>query len=187
MPFAFDDRGAEFLRVLRLTEGVRMRVKHPLGSLIVGSPDKTMEILKASVEREKPSKLIAIGDSVASNMMKYGVKADLYVIDNKIMRKPVDTIATRDLNILRAHNPPGMIIEEAWEATKKSVEDPSISCIIVDGEEDLLALPAIKFAPEGAMVVYGQPHVGIVIVRVTERKRKEIEALIEAMEIVAED
>jgi uncharacterized protein (UPF0218 family) len=37
--------------------------------------------------------------------------------------------------------------------------------IIVEGEEDLAALPALMLAPEGALVLYGQPGEGIVAVR----------------------
>jgi len=175
------------LRGFRLTEKVRTRVKHPLGSLIVGSSEKTMKTLKEIVEREKPTKLFAVGDSVTSSMMEHGINADLYIIDNKIMRKPIEAISIKGIRAIEARNPPGMITIEAWEAAKQGMGDSSITCIVIDGEEDLLTLPIIKFAPEGAIVVYGQPHVGIVLVRVTERKRKEIESLIEEMEVMRED
>lgn len=175
------------LRGFRLTERVRTRVKHPLGRLIVGSSEKTMETLKDIVEREKPTKLFAVGDSVTLSMMEHGVNADLYIIDNKIMRKPIEAISIKGMKTVGARNPAGMITIEAWEVIKEEMKNPSIKQIVIDGEEDLLTLPIIKFAPEGAMVVYGQPHVGIVLVRVTERKRKEIESLIEEMEVVDEN
>ena len=50
------------------------------------------------------------------------------------------------------------------------------TAIIVEGEEDLLTLPVIKFAPLGALVVYGQPYVGMVLVMVTERTKVETES-----------
>ncbi|MDQ1279187.1 MAG: GTP-dependent dephospho-CoA kinase, partial [Thermoproteota archaeon] len=159
-----------------------MRVKHPLGTLILGQPDEAMRTLKTALEREKPSKLIVVGDFVTLNTIKYNISADTYIIDNKVMRKPVESISIGDMKILRARNPPGEIIEEAWEATKKVVEDFSKCCLIIDGEEDLLTLPAIKFAPKRAIIVYGQPHVGIVLVNITESKKKEIDFLIEKME-----
>jgi hypothetical protein len=121
--------------------------------------------------------------------MKYCIRADLYIIDNKIMRKPIKLKkkTINGTNAINAHNLPGMISAEAWEAVKKGIENPSISYILIDGEEDLLTLPVIKFAPEGAIVVYGQPNMGIVIVRVTEKKREEIEVLINGMEVLDEE
>ena len=40
--------------------------------------------------------------------------------------------------------------------------------IVVDGEEDLLALPAIALAPLTSVILYGQPDEGLVIVKVDE-------------------
>ena len=42
---------------------------------------------------------------------------------------------------------------------------------MVDGEEDLLALVAVLYAPQNSFVVYGQPHCGIVFVKVTSRRK----------------
>jgi uncharacterized protein (UPF0218 family) len=53
--------------------------------------------------------------------------------------------------------------------------------IVVDGEEDLLTLAAVLFAPDKAFVVYGQPHEGVVVVKVTEEKRAEAQELLDSM------
>jgi hypothetical protein len=53
--------------------------------------------------------------------------------------------------------------------------------IVVEGEEDLLTLIAIMNAPQESLVVYGQPHEGIVVVKVTEDKKTEISELLKAM------
>ncbi|MBI4226331.1 DUF359 domain-containing protein [Candidatus Roizmanbacteria bacterium] len=50
--------------------------------------------------------------------------------------------------------------------------------IVVKGEEDILALPAILFAPLHSVVLYGQIDMGVVMVEVTEQKKKEIQKLI---------
>ena len=167
---------------LRLTEEVREKVRKPLGSLITEPPERSMLILKDIIEREKPPKLLAVGDFVTSNMIKNRITVNLFIIDNKIMRKPVEKTATEDRTTITAHNPAGMITSEALKAVKKAVEDPTITHIIIDGEEDLLTLPVINFAPQGAIVVYGQPNIGLVIVRVTSKKKKEIKDLLDRME-----
>ena len=46
--------------------------------------------------------------------------------------------------------------------------------IKVKGEEDLLALPAILLAPLHSIMLYGQMDMGIVMVEVTEEKKKEV-------------
>ncbi len=50
---------------------------------------------------------------------------------------------------------------------------------MVDGEEDMLALPLFVMAPIGAFVLYGQPLEGLVLVRITAAKRKEAKDLMD--------
>ena len=169
---------------LRLTEAIRERVRKPLGKLVTGSPENAMLILKDIISRENPIKLFAVGDFVTSNMIRYGINADIFVIDNKIMRKPIENTSIKGRKIINACNPPGMITSEAWDVVKRGVEDSVNISIIIDGEEDLLTLPIIKLAPIGTVVVYGQPNMGLVIVRVTNKKKEEIEYLIDRMESV---
>jgi uncharacterized protein (UPF0218 family) len=56
--------------------------------------------------------------------------------------------------------------------------------VVVDGEEDLLVLVAVLYAPVGGLVVYGQPGEGVVVVRVTDAKRAEALGILKGMEIV---
>jgi uncharacterized protein (UPF0218 family) len=51
----------------------------------------------------------------------------------------------------------------------------------VDGEEDLLTLIAVLNAPEKSLVVYGQPYEGIVVVKVTAKKKAEAMEILKAM------
>lgn len=82
--------------------------------------------------------------------------------------------------VFRTHNEAGMINLLAWNAIAEAIEKGD-SAVLVDGEEDLLTLVAVIAAPQGSLVVYGQPGEGIVLVRVTEGKKGEIEALIDGM------
>ncbi|HOP09469.1 MAG TPA: DUF359 domain-containing protein, partial [Candidatus Methanofastidiosa archaeon] len=72
------------------------------------------------------------------------------------------------------------ITRELWDAIRDC--DLDNRKIFIDGEEDLATLPAIFFAPEGAIVVYGQPDEGIVIVNVTDEKKKEVYSILSRME-----
>ena len=57
--------------------------------------------------------------------------------------------------------------------------------IIIRGEEDLLAIPAILFAPIGTVVVYGQINRGVIVVIVTEEKKQHVQKLLLKFKIAA--
>ena len=57
-------------------------------------------------------------------------------------------------------NPQGTITQEAIVAIKEALERNEHTHIVVDGEEDLLTLIAVLYAPENSFVVYGQPYRG---------------------------
>jgi uncharacterized protein (UPF0218 family) len=46
------------------------------------------------------------------------------------------------------------------------------STVIVDGEEDLAVIPLVIAAPNGAIVLYGQPHQGVILRRVDFEAKK---------------
>jgi hypothetical protein len=63
----------------------------------------------------------------------------------------------------------------------KALESDNPIRILVKGEEDLAALPAIALAPISSVVIYGLPDEGAVSVIVTESKKKEIQSLLDKM------
>jgi len=98
------------------------------------------------------------------------------------MRKnihPIPLIADKTIHI---KNPPGTITREALEAIQEAIKSKCSVKIIVEGEEDLLTLIAVLYAPENSLVVYGQPHEGIVMVKATQEKKEEVAEILKAME-----
>ena len=150
--------------------------------MIDGPLEKTMKRLKELIEKEKPSMVISVGDIVSRNMIEYGVSLNVLIVDNKVMRKPIQPITVDADQTLYANNPPGAITDEAWTVMRSAIEQKGQTRVIVDGEEDLLSLVAVLSAPENALVVYGQPHVGIVVVKVTEETREKMHRIVDAME-----
>ena len=63
-------------------------------------------------------------------------------------------------------NSPGTISAASWEVIAEALRIGN-SAVVVEGEEDLLVLVAVSVAPFLSLVVYGQPNVGIVLVRVS--------------------
>jgi uncharacterized protein (UPF0218 family) len=157
-------------------------LKKPQGLLIEGPFEETMEKLKKLIEKEKPSIIISVGDIVSIHMIKHGIAMNILIVDNKTMRKPIQPITVDVDHTLYAKNPPGAVTDEAWDAIKRAIEQKGRTIVIVDGEEDLLTVVTVLSAPEDALVVYGQPHKGVVVVKVTEETREKMQTIVDAME-----
>jgi uncharacterized protein (UPF0218 family) len=80
-------------------------------------------------------------------------------------------------------NPQGTITKEAIAAVKKALESGEHTHIVVRGEEDLLTLIAVLYAPENAFVVYGQPHSGIVAIKVSHKNKAQAQEFLNAMKV----
>ncbi len=141
-----------------------------------------MKMLKEFIEKEKPSLIISVGDVVSRNMIEYGVPLNVLVVDNKVMRKPIQPITVDADQTLHAKNPPGAITDEAWATIRSAVKQKGQTRVMVDGEEDLLTLPVVLAAPQNAIVVYGQPHRGLVVVKVTEETKERMRRIVDSME-----
>jgi GTP-dependent dephospho-CoA kinase len=164
-----------------LTPELRVKLKDPFGSLIQGTPVETMSKIKEIVEKEKPSKIISVGDIVSLNLHKHNIHPQLTIIDNVSLRDhatPQDDVVEKTVYV---NNPQGTITQEAIVAVKESLEKNEHTHIVVKGEEDLLTLIAVLYAPENAFVVYGQPHSGIVVVKVTSKKRAQVQEFLNIM------
>ncbi len=164
----------------RLPDPLRVKLKEPLGELIPGPPEKSIIRLKEILKSEKVSKIICIGDFVSRVLAESSIPADLSIVDNKTMRQETDSSQIDSENVFRAVNLPGTLGIAAWTAICEALKKPH-SLLVVDGEEDLLTLPAIILAPSRSLILYGQPHEGMVVVRNDKAKRSEIESIIAQM------
>jgi uncharacterized protein (UPF0218 family) len=165
-----------------LTPELRRKLKNPIGTLIQGSFNETMKKLKDLVEKENPPMIISVGDRVSKNLTENNMFPKLSIVDNKVMRKRIQPIAIVADEVLYVKNPPGTISDEALATIQEALEHTHRVKIVVDGEEDLLTLVAALYAPENSFVVYGQPLEGIVVVKVTKQKKKEVTEILKAME-----
>ena len=165
-----------------LTPELREALKQPLGTLIRGSFVDTMGRLKKMVAQENPAGIISVGDTVSKNLSENGFSARLYIVDNKCMRKSTKPFKLPADRTVYVTNPQGTITEEAEQAIEAALRKSERVKIVVKGEEDLLTLVAIAYASEDSYVIYGQPHEGIVVVKVTADKKKEIASILKSME-----
>jgi len=167
-----------------LTPELRVKLKEPFGILIRGSFAETMDKMENIVKREKPPRIVSVGDTVSRNLHEHELNPQLSITDNKRMRRRVKPRAFTGKNIVHVRNPQGTITEEAITAIREALEGNERFHIIVDGEEDLLTLIAVLYAPENSLVVYGQPYKGIVVIRVTSEKKAGAKEILKAMKTV---
>lgn len=165
-----------------LTPELRLKLKNPIGILIRGACPETMKKLAEIVEKEKPTAIISVGDVVSKNLMENHMSPQLSIVDNKVMRRRIRPTQIKAEKTFHVENPPGTITEEAVMAIQEAFKSNQHVKVVVDGEEDLLALIAVLYAPQNSFVVYGQPQEGIVIVKVTPEKRMEVSAILKSME-----
>lgn len=170
-----------------LTPRLRNKLKEPIGVLIRGSFSETMKRLEAMVNEKKPPIVISVGDTVTRNLAKSDIRARLMIVDNVCMRRTIEKpVQIRADRTVRIKNPQATITTEAMEAVKESLEGDATVKIAVDGEEDLLVLIAVLYAPEGSFVLYGQPYEGIVVVKATPEKKTEVANILNEMKAKSE-
>ena len=167
-----------------ITPELREKFKEPFGMLIRGSFVETMGKMESIAKRDKPPKIVSVGDTVSRNLHEHQITPQLSITDNKRMRRRIQGRIFAGKKVVHVKNPQGTITEESIDAIKEALESDEIVQVIVDGEEDLLVIVAVFYAPEKSLVVYGQPYEGIVVVKVTSEKKAEVAKILKAMKTV---
>jgi len=147
-----------------------------------------MKQLKQLIEQQKPLLTITVGDVVTQNLTKHNIPINIIIIDNKVLRKPIQPIQTKAQKTIHVKNPAGTITPNAWKTMQRALKQPNQTTkIIVEGEEDLFTLIAVSQAPENTMVIYGQPNQGVVAVTVNNQTKKKAQLIIDAMQSIHTD
>jgi uncharacterized protein (UPF0218 family) len=115
-----------------------------------------------------------------------GLIPNVFVCDYKTKRGDADDEFVAELstwgdNEIRVQNPAASVTREAWQAMIHAVELEGSTRIVVDGEEDLLGLPAFMEAPVGAKVLYGAPGRGMILVTLDEEFKESVAHIIQRM------
>jgi uncharacterized protein (UPF0218 family) len=139
-----------------------------------------MPKLKVLVQQSKPSKVTTVGDVVSRETLAAGIKVSLRIVDQMTLRKRISPVEIKAERTYRVRNSAGVITREAWDAIKEALKDRE-AVIFVDGEEDLLAIPAVLESPDNALVVYGQPSEGIVVVTASPQTKTEVRKIMDRM------
>jgi len=156
--------------MLKLPESLRETLKKPLGKVYKSLPDIDGDI-------------VTVGDIVTKTVIENNITPKLSIFDLKTQRDIPVEINHTFKKIIKVKNPPGYISDEAIESIKylSTIDDKDIA-LLVDGEEDLLALIVIKYFPIGTYVLYGQPNEGIVVLKIDNTLKQEIDRILKQFE-----
>lgn len=163
---------------LVLTPYLRRKLKRPVGKVYKATELRKPRFLSAL--RLSPF-VISVGDRVTESLQELGRTPDVQVIDETEMRARRPPPKVPFVRLVRASNPAGTITVDSIQAIQRALSGKTPARVMIDGEEDLLAIPAIEAAPIGSSVYYGQPGEGVVMVPVDKRAKSSAARVLAAM------
>lgn len=151
------------MNTLFLPEKSRPKLQEAWGIPLYGSASEVESQYNKFIKEKKYHSIITVGDYCSLHL-----KSDIKIFDRKVQRKDFSHDFTCAEIIANA---PGTIQKTAWPAVKKAIKQKSNIC--VDGEEDLLAIPAVLEAKNRDLIVYGLPNKGICLLEVTPALKQQ--------------
>lgn len=158
---------------LVLPDNLRPELQKPLGRVLK----------RLNPARQGLTFIVTVGDVATKTFLDAGIRPFLAIIDGKVGRKPfheaLDLLQSQKVKPFETKavkSGPGYISHEAIGAIKHRMKEGGV--IVIDGEEDLLVLPALIHGPIGSVIYYGQPGEGLVEVVVTKPKQRYALALL---------
>jgi GTP-dependent dephospho-CoA kinase len=162
-----------------LTPSLRRKLKKPLGRLFPAVDVRGEEFLALVTGS---SFVVTVGDRVTETLQETtGRSPDVFVVDGMERRSAREIPRIAHGSTIEAKNPAGRITKAALGAMKRAFAGEKPVMVLIDGEEDLLTVPAVIEAPLGAVVFYGQPLEGVVAVKVDEKSKASAREILKQM------
>ena len=162
---------------MALSDSLREQLKIPLGVLLPGNQADESNISKHLTGIQC---IISVGDRTTEKLLSFGIVPSLQIIDGyekRKARKPPKFDGPTEITV---DNPAATVTTQSISAIKTAFATHALPVrICVNGEEDLLVLPVCIYAPENAVILYGQPNQGLVIVNITPEIRNKAQKLLD--------
>jgi len=149
-------------------------LKRPFGILIA---DKDVTQQKVAYMLKGSRKVISVGDATTERLVSFDIIPDVAVIDGKERRSKHVQHSKYYARELHCLNSSGSISQDAVVVLQNALNLQPPVRVVVEGEEDMLALPIFFLAPKDSVVLYGQPLEGLVVVKITALKQIEAKDL----------
>lgn len=156
------------MKTLYLPAHFREEMRKVWGISIFGKEKEVRKEYEKIVKEKRFKKTITIGDRCSLSLL-----SDIKVFDGKINRKKIKESLPFSLT---CKNPPGTIQKEAWAVMERAIKENK--SVFVDGEEDLLVIPAVLLAENKSAVIYGFFEKGICLVEVSDKTKKIFKELL---------
>ncbi|MFQ5940819.1 MAG: GTP-dependent dephospho-CoA kinase family protein [Nitrososphaerales archaeon] len=148
--------------------------KKPIGILL-----KNNEIdLGALSKYLKSEMIVSVGDATTDKLLDLGIIPTIQIVDGRERRVTRDLPLKDYARVINCSNPPGTISVQAVRAFIEALKSEKPVRIIVDGEEDLIGMVVLAFAPDNSVMFYGQPFEGLVVVIVNNETRSKLKEVI---------
>lgn len=160
--------------VATLPKALRESLREPLGP-VVNDVDSLLDGIDGPV--------VTVGDIVTDHLLSAGIEPTVAVVDGRTERAALDEAVRRRLPLDADRpipNAAGTLSAELVSGLVTAIaEGTPGTVLVVDGEEDLAALPALLATPADGVVVYGQPGEGMVRAVPDPTTRDRVRSLLE--------
>lgn len=167
------------MKCLRVPAARRDLFAFPYPIAIWRDPPRSVELAVSIAEDFGARRIYTVGDVVTANFISNGHMPDAAAVDFKTRREERVEVLAAFPRVIRVRNPPGYITEEAWAAVEEALRTRG-TLLVVEGEEDMLALAFLALAPDDSAVVYGHYRGALIVI--PAGKYKEIKDLVKYME-----
>jgi uncharacterized protein (UPF0218 family) len=180
----------------KLPKPLRKSFRKPIGKLFTGKPLIAAEKAKEQIIKYRPPLVISIGDYCTKTLFDVDFSPEIIVYDGKTLREKTISLNLDNYIEKRVTNPREWIMNDAWVTLETTISFCTSNncrvCVRIDGEEDLLVIPAVILSPLGSVIVYGQPPMdidnsttkeGIVVVLITSKLKNLAQNLLAQFEI----
>lgn len=159
------------MRTYILPTDLRKNLKKTFGLTILGEEKKVIYKTKKLLKEKCFKKVITVGDYCSLTL-----PSDVKIFDGKVKRKKINPPPKFGGRTLRCSNQAGSIQKEVWQVLKKALKNNKN--VFIDGEEDLLTIPAVLLSGKNTAVIYGLPNKGICLIEVSPKIKKIFRALL---------
>jgi len=159
------------MRTYFLPKDLRKELRKIWGLPLFGSKKVVAKKFKKICQEKKFKKIITVGDYCSLYL-----SSDVKIFDGRIKRKENKLAAKLLKGKLNSDNPSGTIQKEVWPVIKKAIKNKKN--VFINGEEDLLVIPAVLLSPSKTAVVYGFSPKGICLIEVSPKIKKELKELL---------
>ncbi len=174
----------------KLPVTLRESLRAPIGQLFTGEHSVSAKKAIEYIHSINTGLTVAIGDVCAKSLLIQGFYPNIIIYDEKTQRTENIVLDLESYSMYNAFNPKEWILESAKSEIKNAIAFcTSNNCRIavrIDGEEDLLIIPAIIFLPLGSVVIYGQPPItteeGLVVALITSALKDEVQDILNKFE-----